>query len=131
MLTGDAPEDALAHGAVQPVLRGDELEAVRRALGTVTFREELAAYAVDVVRRTRTHEAILSGAGPRGTQSLLLASRAHAAVHGRDFVTPDDIRALAVPVLGHRLVLRPEFELEGLSAAEVLGQILAEIPVPR
>ena len=131
MLTGEAPEDALAHGAVHPVLQGDELEAVRQALATVTFREELAAYAVDVVRRTRTHEAILSGAGPRGTQSLLLASRAHAAVQGRDFVTPDDIRALAIPVLGHRLVLRPEFELEGLSAAEVLGQILAEIPVPR
>jgi MoxR-like ATPase len=131
MLTGEAPEDALAHGAVQPVLQRDELAVVRRALATVTFREEMAAYAVDVVRRTRTHEAILSGAGPRGTQSLLLASRAHAAVQGRDFVTPDDIRALAVPVLGHRLVLRPEFELEGLSAAEVLGQILAEIPVPR
>jgi MoxR-like ATPase len=131
MLTGEAPEEALAHGAVHPVLRGDELEAVRRALATVTFREELAAYAVDVVRRTRSHEAILSGAGPRGTQSLLLASRAHAAVQGRDFVTPDDIRALAIPVLGHRLVLRPEFELEGLSAAEDLGQILAEIPVPR
>jgi MoxR-like ATPase len=131
MLAGDAPEDTLTHGGVQPVLQGDELTVVRQALATVTFREELAAYAVDVVRRTRTHEAILSGAGPRGTQSLLLASRAHAAIQGRDFVTPDDIRALAVPVLAHRQVLRPEFELEGLTSAEVLQQILAEIPVPR
>ncbi|HTP87341.1 MAG TPA: MoxR family ATPase [Bryobacteraceae bacterium] len=131
MLTGDAPEDTLAHGNVEPVLQGDELPTVRRALARVTFREELADYAVDVVRRTRTHEAILSGAGPRGTQSLLMASRAHAAIQGRDFVTPDDIRALTVPVLAHRQVLRPEFELEGLTSAEVLQQILAEIPVPR
>ena len=116
---------------MQPVLQGDELAAMRQALAEGHVPRRAGAYAVDVVRRTRTHEAILSGAGPRGTQSLLLASRAHAAVQGRDFVTPDDIRALAVPVLGHRLVLRPEFELEGLSAAEVLGQILAEIPVPR
>ena len=131
MLSGDAPEETLTHGAVQPVLRDGELTAVRRALALVTFREELAAYAVDVVRRTRTHEAIMSGAGPRGTQSLLMASRAHAAIQGRDFVTPDDIRELAVPVLAHRQVLRPEFELEGLTSAEVIQQILAEIPVPR
>jgi len=131
MLSGDAPEETLTHGAVQPVLRDGELTAVRRALALVTFREELAAYAVDVVRRTRTHEAVMSGAGPRGTQSLLMASRAHAAIQGRDFVTPDDIRELAVPVLAHRQVLRPEFELEGLTSAEVIQQILAEIPVPR
>jgi len=131
MLSGDAPEETLTHGAVQAVLRDGELTAVRRALALVTFREELAAYAVDVVRRTRTHEAVMSGAGPRGTQSLLMASRAHAAIQGRDFVTPDDIRELAVPVLAHRQVLRPEFELEGLSSAEVIQQILAEIPVPR
>jgi MoxR-like ATPase len=131
MLSGDAPEKTLTHGAVQPVLRDGELTAVRRALALVTFREELAAYAVDVVRRTRTHEAIMSGAGPRGTQSLLMASRARAAIQGRDFVTPDDIRELAVPVLAHRQVLRPEFELEGLTSAEVIQQILAEIPVPR
>jgi len=131
MLSGDAPEETLTHGAVQPVLRDGELTAVRRALALVTFREELAAYAVDVVRRTRTHEAVMSGAGPRGTQSLLLASRANAAIQGRDFVTPDDIRELAVPVLAHRQVLRPEFELEGLTSAEVIQQILAEIPVPR
>ena len=131
MLSGDAPEETLAHGAVQPVLRDGELTAVRRALALVTFREELAAYAVDIVRRTRTHEAVMSGAGPRGTQSLLMASRAHAAIQGRDFVTPDDIRELAVPVLAHRQLLRPEFELEGLTSAEVIQQILAEIPVPR
>jgi MoxR-like ATPase len=60
-----------------------------------------------------------------------MAGRAFAAIQGRDFATPDDIRAVSLPVLGHRLVLRPEFELEGLTAAEVVRQILAEVPVPR
>jgi len=131
MLVGEAPEDTLARGCVTAVLAADELAAVRRALSLVTFREELAGYVVDVVRRTRSHEAVMAGAGPRGTQALLAGGRAWAAVQGRDFVTPDDIRALVVPVLAHRLVLRPEFELEGLSAAEVLAQIVGEIPVPR
>ncbi len=131
MLGGESPEDTLASGSVAAVLAADELAAVRHALSLITFREELAGYVVDVVRRTRTHEAIMAGAGPRGTQSLLVGSRAYAAIHGRDFVTPDDIRALVVPVLSHRLVLRPEFELEGLSAPEVLQQIVGEIPVPR
>jgi len=86
---------------------------------------------VDVVRATRAHESVLVGAGPRATQGLLLAARAWACLDGRDFVTPDDLKALAVSVLGHRLILRPEFELEGASVAEVLDRILATVPVPR
>ena len=86
---------------------------------------------MDVVRKTRTHESVLVGGGPRATQSLLLASRAHAAIQGRDFGTPDDIRVMAQPVLEHRLILRPEFEIEGLGVGEVLDKILTEIPVPR
>jgi MoxR-like ATPase len=61
----------------------------------------------------------------------LLAGRAHAAIGGRDFVTPDDIRAMALPVLEHRLILRPEFEIEGLGTGEVVQKILGDIPVPR
>jgi MoxR-like ATPase len=71
------------------------------------------------------------GAGPRATQALLLASRANAAITGRDFVTPDDIKSMAVPVLEHRLILRPEFEIEGLGVVEVIQRILQEIAVPR
>jgi MoxR-like ATPase len=71
------------------------------------------------------------GAGPRATQALLLASRANAAMTGRDFVTPDDIKSMAVPVLEHRLILRPEFEIEGLGVVEVIQKILQEIAVPR
>ena len=71
------------------------------------------------------------GAGPRATQSLLLASRVNAAIEGRDFVTPDDIRWLAIPVLEHRLILRPEFEIEGTTAETIVRKILDQVPVPR
>jgi MoxR-like ATPase len=86
---------------------------------------------VDLVRQTRNHDAILSGAGPRATQALILSSRAMAALEGRDYVTPDDVRALASPVLDHRIILKPEFEIEGLTQAEVVAQLLAALPVPR
>ena len=94
-------------------------------------RDELLAYIVDLMRASRKHESVLVGAGPRATQSLLLASRAAAAIAGRDFVTPDDIKAMALPVLEHRLILRPEFEIEGMAIAEVIQKVLQQVTVPR
>ncbi|ATC63251.1 magnesium chelatase [Nibricoccus aquaticus] len=127
----DAPEAVLAAGAVKQVLGPGELAAVRAILDQVTLREELVAYVVDLVRATRSHESVQIGAGPRATQALLLGSRAKAALAGRDFVTPDDVKSLAGPVLSHRLVLRPEFEIEGLTVEEVLAKILEQVAVPR
>jgi MoxR-like ATPase len=83
------------------------------------------------VRETRRHDSVLVGAGPRATQALLLAGRANAAIDGRDFVTPDDIRILANGILEHRLILRPEFEIEGTDALSVIRKILDQVPVPR
>ena len=131
MLGTNSPEDALAAGSVQAVISADDLAQMRRALEAVTVREELIAYVVDVVRATRETDTVLVGAGPRATQSLLLASRAHAALAGRDFVTPDDVKSMTEPVLGHRLVLRPEYEIEGVTIAEVIGKILEQVAVPR
>jgi len=129
---GDAPpEAALAAGAVRPVLGVGELVQLRQRLLGVSVREELIAYAVDIVRQTRQQASVLVGAGPRATQGLLLAARAAAALSGRDFVTPDDIKALTKPVLEHRLILRPEYEIEGLSMAEVVDQAVAAVAVPR
>lgn len=127
----DAPETLLAQGVVQPVIRHEELAGLREQLGLVVVRDELVAYAVDIVIATRQNESFLVGAGPRATQALLLAARAHAAISGRDFVTPDDIKSMAHGVLEHRVVLRPEFEIEGLSAREAIGGILDQVPVPR
>ena len=131
ILSGESPEKRLADGAVKAVLGPGELARLRATLGQVLLRDDLAAYAVDLVRATRGHESVLVGAGPRATQALLLGARARAAVAGRDFVTPDDVRGLAAAVLGHRLVLRPEFEIEGVTVEEVLARILDQVAVPR
>ena len=130
-LTDRAPEAVLQRGEVSPCLSADDLRELREALSLVVVSEALVEYAVQVVRRTRTDDAILVGAGPRAIQALLRAARAWAAIHGRDFVSPDDIRAVSQPVLEHRLLLRPESELEGVRAVEVLERILHEVPVPR
>ena len=130
-MTKDAPETLLASGTVRPVINAQDLLMLREQLAGLTLRDELVAYLVDIVRATRQHESVLVGAGPRATQSLIMAARACAAIAGRDFVTPDDIKAMAVPVLEHRVILRPEFEIEGLSVPEVIQQILHQIAVPR
>ena len=131
MLGSNSPEEALAAGEVQAVITADDLAQLRRALEGVTVREELTAYIVDVVRATRANDTVLVGAGPRATQALLLASRANAALAGRDFVTPDDVKSMTEPVLGHRIVLRPEYEIEGVTIAEVIAKILEQVAVPR
>ena len=131
MLGSNSPEEALAAGAVQAVVSAEDLATLRRSLENITVREELVAYVVDVVRATRTNDSVLVGSGPRATQALLLASRANAALAGRDFVTPDDVKSLTEAVLGHRIVLRPEYEIEGVTIAEVIGKILEQVAVPR
>jgi MoxR-like ATPase len=131
MLGAEAPERVLASGAVQPVLTAADLLACRQTLEAVTVRPELLAYMVDVVRATRSSDMVLVGAGPRATQAFVLASRALAALDQRDFVTPDDVKALALSILGHRLILRPEHEIEGVTVAEVVERVLQQVAVPR
>jgi MoxR-like ATPase len=127
----ESPESVLASGAVKAVIKPEDLVELRQQLAGIVMRDELTGYLVDIVRATRQHESILVGAGPRATQSLMMACRAYAAISGRDFVTPDDIKSMAVPVLEHRVILRPEFEIEGLGISEVIQQILQQIAVPR
>ena len=131
MLGSDSPEDVLAAGRVEQVITDRDLTGLRSRLQGVTVRDELTAYIVDVVRATRQHQSVLVGAGPRATQALLLGSRARAALEGRDFVTPDDVKFMAAPVLSHRLILRAEYEIEGLSVEEVIEDVLKEVAVPR
>lgn len=131
MLGSDAPEDVLAAGRVEAVISAGDLAALRASLAHITMREEMVSYVVDVVRATRENDNVLVGAGPRATQALLLASRATAALDDRDFVTPDDVRSLCEAVLGHRIILRPEYKIEGVTIGEVIAKILEQVAVPR
>ncbi|MBU2488102.1 MAG: MoxR family ATPase [Proteobacteria bacterium] len=130
-LTDQAPEAVLAAGLVQTVLPEESLPPMRALLLKVGIKDEIVAYAVDISRKTRTHPALLAGAGPRATQMLILAARARAAMDGRDFAIPDDVKSMAHSVLAHRLVLRPEFEIEGLTATEVMDGVIRDVAVPR
>lgn len=131
LVAGDAPEKALADGSLKAVLGEQELMQIRDALQGVVLKEELIQYVVRLVRRTRAHDSILVGASPRATEALLMASRAAAAIDNRDYVTPDDIKTLARAALAHRIILRPEYEIEGLTCQEAVAQVLQEEVVPR
>jgi len=131
MLGTNSPEEILASGVVNQVITEPILTELRALLRGVTVREEIVGYVVDIVRKTRQHDAVWVGAGPRATQALILAARAASVLNTRDFVTPDDVKEMARPVLEHRIILRPEYEIEGLTVPEVIGQILQEVPVPR
>jgi len=131
LVAGNAPEKTILSDEVKSVLTSESLQSVRAALQHVVIKEELVNYVVQLVRETRAHDSILVGASPRATEALLMASRAAAAIDERDYVTPDDIKSLARPALVHRIILRPEYEIEGLTCAEAVDQILREVPVPR
>ncbi|MBB5855257.1 AAA family ATPase [Amycolatopsis umgeniensis] len=121
----------LAAAGIKPVAGAAELDAARRAVAGVTVRPEVLAYIVDVCRATRALPSVRLGVSPRGATALLAATRAWAWLAGRDYATPDDVKALARPSLRHRLDLRPEAELEGATADGVLDRVLASVPVPR
>lgn len=131
MLGDLSPEETLARGEVEAVITPEDLARMRRVLSLIVVRKELVEYIVAIVRKTRTHDSVLVGAGPRATQALLLSGRVLAAISGRDFMTPDDIKAMALPVLEHRIILRPEYEIEGLTVSEVVQRVLQEVTVPR
>ncbi len=131
MLGQDAPELILEHDEVNGIIQIEDLSPLKASLEAIMVKDELIAYVVDIVRATRTTDTVLVGAGPRATQSLLLASRANAAIEGRDFVTPDDVKDMSKPVLQHRIVLRPEYEIEGLVVGDVIDKLMQDIAVPR
>ncbi len=112
-------------------MRRDELEDARRVVEATSVSDEVAGFVVSLVRQTRELPAVELGASPRAAVHLLAAARGLARLAGRDYVTPDDIVDVARPVLRHRLVLRPEAELERYSAADAVEAALAAVPVPR
>ncbi|HSY88446.1 MAG TPA: MoxR family ATPase [Verrucomicrobiae bacterium] len=121
----------LSDFGLEPVADGAVLLEMRRAVEAIRLTDALIDYIVDVVRATREHASLEVGASTRAANMLAAAARAFAVLQGRDFVIPDDIKTLALPVLRHRLVLSPGAEIEGLGADRVLREILDQVAAPR
>jgi MoxR-like ATPase len=113
-----------------PVLDAAGLLAVQRAIEQVTVEDSVAGYCVDLAAATRTRPQVLVGASPRGALALLLVARALAVLRRRDYVTPEDVKAVALPVLAHRITLKPEMWLRRVSAEDVVREVLGEVPAP-
>jgi len=113
------------------VADGASLEGMRSAVAAITLTDELIGYIVDLVRATRNHASLEVGASPRAASMLAAATRARAALEGRDFAIPDDVKALAVPALRHRVVATARADIEGFAAAKILREIVERTPAPR
>ncbi|WP_256646016.1 AAA family ATPase [Thermomonas paludicola] len=116
---------------VMPVASGGDIQAMQQATAAVRVDPAVLDYAVRIAAATRKWPGIALGAGPRGSLALVRAARAQAALAGRDFVTPDDLRSIAKPALRHRIALAPELQIEGQSADAVLHALLAKVEAPR
>ncbi len=127
---GMNPHDVRSLG-VEPVAGAQHLAAARTAVEAVAVEDAVLGYMVELARATRTSPALTLGVSPRGATMLLHASKAWAFLAGKTFVTPDEVKAVALPTMRHRVQLRPEVELEGGSVDGVLSGLLASVPVPR
>ena len=124
------PHDVIASG-VRPVANAADLAAARAQIERLRVEVPVQAYVVSLVRATRESPSVVLGVSPRGATALLHAAKAWAWLAGRDYVTPDEVKAVVKPALRHRILLRPELELEGATTDGVLDGILAAVPVPR
>ncbi|MBS5526864.1 MAG: MoxR family ATPase [Prevotella sp.] len=116
---------------VAPVISRSELLQLRDMVGSVVVDSSLLQYIVQIVRQTRTSRAVFLGASPRASVSMLRASKAYAMLCGRDFVTPEDIKTVAPPILSHRLILTAEAEMEGYSPVKVVQKLMDKVEVPK
>ncbi len=122
---------ALDAAGLRALVSADDVVSMQQALHEIRVDEGLLDYITDIVARTRAHRSIDLGASPRASIALLCGARATAAMRGRDFVTPDDVKALCPAVLRHRIILVPDAEFEGITADECIREILAEAIVPK
>ena len=122
-ISGESP-------SVEAIINGEEILAAQNLMNMVYIDDRILKYIRDIVIKTRSHPQIALGCGPRASLVLMKCSKARAAILGRVYVTPDDVRALVVPALNHRILLKPEAELEGLDVKIVIKNIIEDIPIP-
>lgn len=128
ILESNGAADALH--ALRPVVTADEVVRMARAVRGVHLAAPLRGYLVDLAHASRNHPGLVLGLSPRATLQLARATRAHAAANGRDYAIPDDVKAVSVPVLAHRLVVRPEAAARGLTTSVAISEVFAAVPVP-
>ncbi len=116
---------------IKPVIKKKEVIALKGNLEAIVTQNSLMDYIVNLIAKTREHHSLYLGASPRASIDLLKASKAFAAIQGRDFVSPEDIKQLFKPVVEHRIILAPEAELQGITIQEVTDQILQQVEVPK
>jgi MoxR-like ATPase len=122
-ISGESP-------SVESITSGDELLTAQKLMNMVYIDDRILKYIRDIILKTRNHPQVALGCGPRASLVLMKCSKARAAILGRVYVTPDDVRALVVPALNHRILLKPEAELEGLDVKTVIKNIIEDIPIP-
>ena len=129
-MAGFDSRDLDAAGVV-PVVNGDDLLAAQRAVRAIHVAESVQGYIYDVVAATRISPDVALGASPRASLALVIAAQSAAYLDGRAFATPDDVKDVATIVLGHRIIVRPEAELDGTTADDVVTRVLASVPTPK
>ena len=130
-VTNQQTGDQLNLSSVNAVASPETILALQQMAANVRADAQVIEYAVSLVRATRNWQGLSIGAGPRGSISLIRAARAEALIQQRDFITPDDVKAIALPVLRHRVSLAPEMELEGFSTDQILHAVMQSIDAPR
>src|SRR5690606_31660799 len=124
-------EGVLPEANVQKILSREAILQYRQLLQKVVVEDHLLQYIAHIIQQTRVHKSLFLGASPRASLAILTASKALAAIQGRDFVTPDDIKFIAPHVLNHRVILAPEKEMEGGNVYKVIASIIESVEVPR
>jgi len=128
ILSAHAEDDVL--DSIRPVVTAGDVHAMANTVKGVHVAPALATYLVDLAVATRRHPAIALGMSPRATLNLQRVTRARAAAAGRGYVTPDDVKALVTPVIGHRIIVTPEAQLGGVTSADALADVLRSVPIP-
>ena len=123
--------NAVVMDQVEPVLNANQLNEIKKQVKTLVIEEKLLQFIARLVHQTRHHKSIYLGASPRASLAIMNASKAMAALQGRDFVTPEDILDVVTPVLRHRILLTPDKEMEGVNEDEVIRQIIHAMDIPR
>jgi MoxR-like ATPase len=116
---------------IEPVTNAEEIAACRRELDAIKVEDSVLSYLLEIVQKSRHTSDLQLGASPRAALNWLSAAKAHAALNEKDFVTPDNVKFVAEPILRHRLILMPEAELDGITLDQVIANLLKQVPVPR